>query len=512
MIRSQKLYPLVLIWTILCISSSESQEKSYSWISSPARAQLERDPTLIPRGKGFLFVPTMSSPLNEPRYRVFRGNSEVAEANPGTGILLNPGNYEVFIGSGSIAQMMSRTVKVKDGMTTLVKPFWAGLVINVIDENRSSINESYELYWQDQQENYGVGFGIEEERGEAVKTWLLPPGVYTVLNVGDNLSTTRKFSVRLQPGELIQRNIVVDSNNSAFIGFFPPTMQGMLVQGMTSNWKTSWQLSGSSQFSTSQNTEAEDRHILSLSAQLFGRSTYNSARTFANIRLIFEEGFTGQQGDGVRKSIDKFDLRGTYIYRGFSERFGPYLRGELATKLFAKTVRFEEPRTIFEIAANNTGDTTNVFRNIDEYELSPALSPLELRQGFGINAQLVRSLPVNLAMRIGLGASQNFVSDTYYLDQGRQTIRSLETTTSIGMETLLVLDSRPSRFVSLDSELELLIPSLKTSNWELSWENRCRILLSRYINLDLVVDVDRRKPLLRMQSEQQALLRFVYLL
>ena len=103
-------------------------------------------------------------------------------------------------------------------------------------------------------------------------------------------------------------------------------MQGMLVQGMTSNWKTSWQLSGSSQFSTSQNTEAEDRHILSLSAQLFGRSTYNSARTFANIRLIFEEGFTGQQGDGVRKSIDKFDLRGTYIYRGFSERFGPYLR------------------------------------------------------------------------------------------------------------------------------------------------------------------------------------------
>ena len=287
-------------------------------------------------------------------------------------------------------------------------------------------------------------------------------------------------------------------------------MQGMLVQGMTSNWKTSWQLSGSSQFSTSQNTEAEDRHILSLSAQLFGRSTYNSARNFANIRLIFEEGFTGQQGDGVRKSIDKFDLRGTYIYRGFSERFGPYLRGELATKLFAKTVRFEEPRTFFQIAGNNTGDTTNVFTNIDEYELSPALSPLEFRQGIGINAQLVRSLPVNLAMRIGVGASQNFVSDTYYLDQSRQTIRSLETTTSIGMETLLVLDSRPSRFVSLDSELELLIPSLETSKWELSWENRCRILLSRYINLDLVVDLDRRKPLLRMQSEQQALLRFVY--
>ena len=53
----------------------------------------------------------------------------------------------------------------------------------MIDDNRTSVNESYELYWQDQRENYGIGFGIEEERGEAVKTWLLPPGVYTVLSV-----------------------------------------------------------------------------------------------------------------------------------------------------------------------------------------------------------------------------------------------------------------------------------------------------------------------------------------
>ena len=106
----------------------------------------------------------MSTPLNEPSYRVFQGNDEVTEANPGTGVMLPPGFYEVFIGSGSIAQMMSRTVEVREGMTTLVKPFWSGLVINVIDANRTSVNESYELYWQDQQENYGIGFGIEEER------------------------------------------------------------------------------------------------------------------------------------------------------------------------------------------------------------------------------------------------------------------------------------------------------------------------------------------------------------
>ena len=79
----------------------------------------------------------MSNSLNEPSYRVFQGNDEVTEANPGTGVMLAPGYYEVFIGSGSIAQMMSRTVEVREGMTTLVKPFWSGLVINVIDDNRT---------------------------------------------------------------------------------------------------------------------------------------------------------------------------------------------------------------------------------------------------------------------------------------------------------------------------------------------------------------------------------------
>ena len=504
-----RLLHLLIIFFCMGASLTQAQDKSYSWISPPSRAQLERDPSLIPKGKGFLFVPAMSNPLNEPSYRVFQGNDEVTEANPGTGVMLAPGYYEVFIGSGSIAQMMSRTVEVREGMTTLVKPFWSGLVINVIDDNRTSVNESYELYWQDQRENYGIGFGIEEERGEAVKTWLLPPGVYTVLSVGDNISTTRKFSVRLEPGELIQRNLVVDTSTLRFIGFYPPTLQGLLGQGRSSNWKTSWQLSGSTQFTTSQNTTGNDLSIFSLSAQVFGRTSYNSENTFANIRFIVEEGFTREEGDAFRKSIDDLDLRGTYIYRGLSDRFGPYLRGQISTKLFSTEARFDQPQRLSQI--NTKGDTTALF-NISEFTISPALSPLEFSQGFGINAQLVRSFPLNLAMRVGLGARQTYVFDTYDLSQDRTTARQIETATSTGLETLLVLDSRISRFVSLDSEFELLIPGLRTKAWEFSLENRWRIQLSRYINLDLVLDVQRRKPILRLQSEQQALLRFVYLL
>ena len=165
------------------------------------------------------------------------------------------------------------------------------------------------------------------------------------------------------------------------------------------------------------------------------------------------------------------------------------------------------PQRLNQISTN--GDTTALF-NVSEFTISPALSPLEFSQGFGINAQLVRSFPLNLAMRVGLGARQTYVFDTFDLSQDRTTARQIETATSTGLETLLVLDSRLSRFVSLDSEFELLIPGLKTDAWEFSLKNRWRIQLSRYINLDLVLDVQRRKPILRLQSEQQALLRFVY--
>ncbi|MXW78950.1 MAG: hypothetical protein F4Z57_08185, partial [Gemmatimonadetes bacterium] len=272
------MYKLLYILIALPLLVGPARGDSYTWIAPPGRGQLEQDPTLIPKGKGFLFVPTMTGSLNEPSFLVLQGSKPIREASPGTGVLLSPGSYKLLVGSGTDLQMMLRTVPVQEGMTTLVKPFWAGLVINVMSENRASINESYELYRESSQENYGLGFGVEEERGEAVKTWLLPPGVYSVVRVGDNVSTTRKFSVRLEPGELVQRNLVVDTSDNTFIGFYPPAQYGLLAQVADSRWKTSFQLSGSPRLSTSQNTTGADRSVLSLSAEIIGSSVYNTDR------------------------------------------------------------------------------------------------------------------------------------------------------------------------------------------------------------------------------------------
>ena len=500
------MYKLLYILIALPLLAGPALGDSYTWIAPPGRGQLEQDPTLIPKGKGFLFVPTMTGSLNEPSFLVLQGNKPIREASPGTGVLLSPGNYKLLVGSGTDLLMMIRTVRVQEGMTTLIKPFWAGLVINVMSENRTSINESYELYRESSQENYGLGFGVEEERGEAVKTWLLPPGVYSVVKVGDNVSTTRKFSVRLEPGELVQRNLIVDTSDE-FIGFYPPAQHGLLTQVVDSRWKTSLQLSGSPRLSTSQNTTGADRSVLLLAAEIIGSSVYNTDRHYANLWLDFEEGFTREEGDDFRKSIDKFEVRATYIYR-LSKRIGPYLRGVFNTKLFATDDHFDPPHNLLV----RDGDQIESKMGIGEFTLSPPFSPLELRQGIGINSQVISSFPLNLDMRVGFGAWQNYVTDTFDLNSSRTVARKLQDTATTGLEAMLLLRSRFSRFPSLDSEFDLLIPATATDTWEFTWENRLRLPLSRFANLVVVFDFERKQPIQRLQSEQQVLLRLNYLL
>ncbi len=493
----------LLILVLASLTALPARADESTWIT-PARVQLNQDPTLIPRGKGFLFVPAMTAPREEPNYQVFQGGKEVASKKPGTGVLLPPGSYQILIGSGSGYQMMKKSLPIVEGWTTLLKPDWAGLVIDVIDETRTSINETYELFGEESQENYGLGRGVEEERGEGVNTWLLKPGVYNVVKVGDNVTTTRRFSVRLMPGELTRFNLVIDSGTNDFVGFYPQRqLQG--TGRISPTWKATWELSGSTQFNTSQNRGTGDDRSVSLSVQVFNRSRYRTEKNFAALRLILEEGGTKVGSAAFRKSIDKFELRATYIYR-LSRRIGPYLRGVLNTKLFATDQPFDEPRDFAKLSA--AGDTLALEPGAQEVTLSPSFFPLRLRQGIGINSQLIQSFPLNVDLRFGLGARQTYVSDSFELSGDENSATKLTTSTSIGLEALLITGARIGRFVDLNSEVDLLVSSRRIDSWVFSWENRWRIFLTSFINLDIVADIERDETRKQFQATEQVLLRF----
>jgi len=463
--------------------------------------QLARDPLLIPKGKGMLFVPAMSVPLgNEQPYQVRQGGRGIQSASPGRGVLLDPGVYEVLIGSGIDAQRMQYTVEVAEGSVTLMKPDWSALVIDVIDASRTSVNESYELLGASG-ESYGLGLGIEEERGERVRTWLLKPGVYHVVKVGESFSTIRKFSVQLLPGQLSQRNLSFNEELGEFIGFYPrPALQAGAAETRSVTYQT--EVSGSTTANTSQRTAGEDRTALNVSVQVFNRTRYSTPRNFASIRFIFEEGVTKEGDETFRKSIDRLEIRGTYIYR-LSRQFGPYLRGVFNTDLFSDDFRFSADTTFVRL--NSRGDTLATFRG-PEVTISPSFSPLIFRQGVGINSQLFRTYALNMDVRLGLGAKQTFVSDEFELAGLSAT--KLKTQTSTGLEALLVMDARLSRFANLDSEFDILMNSRDMGKWVFRWENRLRIFLTSFINLDLVADLEREETLRRLQAREQVLLRF----
>ena len=491
---------------VLFVAVAAADESS--WSAPPGRVQLAEDPQLIRKGKGMLFVPMMSVPHgNEPSYQIYRkGGDLVGSASPGSGVLLPPGSYRVRIGSGAISQMIKKTVEVVEGSSTLLKPDWSALVIDVIDQTRTPVSESYELYQEETQENFGQGLGIEEERGEKVRTWLLKPGVYHVVRVGESFSTIRKFSVRLEPGKLVQRDLVYDASSGNFIGFYTRPMLPYGTARIAKNVTSQTELSGSTLFHTSQNTAGEDMSSTSLSLQVFNRTRYSTEKHFANLRLIFEEGATQEGDDAFRKSIDKLELRGTYIYR-VSTAFGPYLRGVLNTKLFRDYVSLERPFEGDFIKYSARGDTLGTIRET-EVPLSPAFFPLRLRQGVGINSQLVRSFALNADVRLGFGARQTYVSDSFELASSQRSATELENAFSRGFEAVFITDARLAKSINFDSEFDILIPGGNRDDWVFSWQNRLRIFLTSFINLDLVGDLEREETLKRLQGREQILLRF----
>jgi hypothetical protein len=70
------------------------------------------------------------------------------------------------------------------------------------------------------------------------------------------------------------------------------------------------------------------------------------------------------------------------------------------------------------------------------------------------------------------------------------------------------MDARLARYITLDSEFDILITSRDTDDWFFTWENRMRIALTSFINLDIVADLEREQTLRRLQGREQLLLRF----
>lgn len=496
----------VFLFTLFgIVSLSKAQEST--WESPPISSQLEMDDTIVPIGKGAVFVPSMTDPLNEPVYGVLASGRIVQNSNTGHRIVLVPGTYTVVYGSGTTDQMMQKTVQVQEASTTVVKPDWSGLVIDVIDKTRLEIREYYELFSLTTGAAYGIGQGVEEGLNEKLRTWIVPPGTYKVVKPGDNINAVTNFgTIRLLPGELIRATLVIDSKTFNFLGFGFLTTTRMGPR-LNHKWNSRSELSGNAllNYIPSGLSPTESNTNATATFQWLTDARYESGRHIFPLWSNIEEGLSLQGSKDIRKYIDRAELRLTYIYR-FNDFINPYLRFSAASSFFRTTHRFDSPTNYSEVDAK--GDTVRTVHGADNIKLSNPFSPIQLKQGFGATSTLIKTVPVNISLRSGFGARQTFAREAYVFNKDSNVLVPVVETNLTGVEWLLLGDMRFKGYALVTTQFDLLTPKPSRSTWIYDGEVRIRFNLTGNISLLLTIEYFKNETVNKVQSSYQTLLRF----
>ena len=503
-----------LFWSLVILYNATYAQKvrQYNWIAPPPKYQLDQEGIDDIKGLGRLFLPAMTNSDFEPVYTVLYHDSIIKVQKMGKSVFLRPGEYTVILGSGTINQMIRKQIKIRAEETRILEPEWCGLTVRIIDEARNWLKEPYEVYRLPGGEALGIGYGADEQLGENPQTWILEPGIYKIVKLGEHVNTYMNFAtVRLLPGELIQYTIVMDSDTKNFIG------SGILLSeiakpGIT-NWTTYGALYGSFTLNRANDvTSKEKQTTMAFVAQLDYNLKYSTHRHFFLSRGLIEEGWNMQHKQNLFRSyLDNIRLKNTYILY-FLSGLGVYGRFFLETNLFETTHYYDEPRTVFLYDKN--GNLKQQLYKVREVVVSPFFSPLELKEGIGINFSLIRSLRANFNIRVGMGSRQNFNRRLYTQSADNDTVFFEKSSAYLrGPEASVIGNYRIFRNIMITSELDVLIPSGSNNELVYDWENNLNYRLSKNISIDYTLRIKRDPTIISyVQTQHILLLRYSFML
>ncbi|MCK5760350.1 MAG: hypothetical protein KAH33_03595, partial [Candidatus Delongbacteria bacterium] len=184
-----------LLMAILIINVFSKQHDS--WLSDPIQKQLITESRDDQLGFGRLFIPTMSKSEWEPTIKIYSSESMVCdEKSIGKSIFLKPGKYTLVFGSSiDTYDKIQKRFVIHEQQTTIIKPEWSGLLVDVINENLEKIRFGYEILHLSTGIPVGTVYSREENDYEEVRsTWLLPPGKYKLVKQGEPFNTIQNFT------------------------------------------------------------------------------------------------------------------------------------------------------------------------------------------------------------------------------------------------------------------------------------------------------------------------------
>jgi hypothetical protein len=455
-----------------------------TWDAPPLAEQMAGGDNFIPMGKGGIFVPRLSSEGTSPDINIRDAKGRlVASGNAGTTFRVEPGMYTVILGSGTHSQRMIRTVSVEEGKTVPVIPEWSALTVETVDSMAIPFRGEYELVRIDEFETYGRGFGANPDLGEVVKSWVLKPGTYKILGIGQGFNSLTNFvTVRLVPGELCRVLLVQDSITYRILG--GGTVEVTPRSRLTSHWKYGANIGGNIKFNSEINRAAKDTSA----STLFGLLstvwlTYDRNPTEWQTRARLDEGFnfTGFNFGDPKTDADDFLLNSLFIWRILTW-FGPYARAELRTTFLPRqSIRDESNPSFCILDQDYYADAPiPLFDSNRSFRSDPSFSPTIIDAGIGANADVFNFPFLETRLRAGFGSSYSYLPERYaitdstrvkwhdslmrdrYLQQvNRSVILFTEKATTdfgFGPQASISGMLRIGRMVTADAELKLFAP------------------------------------------------------
>ncbi|MFT4622343.1 MAG: hypothetical protein ACI8PZ_000999 [Myxococcota bacterium] len=447
----------------------EEEVNPYEWNAPTVAEQLaEIDPSELPLAKGGIFVPTLSDPANEPPVLVV-DQDKVRTGRTGEVIPLRPGSYVVIISSGSPKQGVAVPVEVFKGEVTAVPVQWGGLRVEVVDSKLVPQRAGYDVIHSLSREPYGTGFGVDTLQGESLRTWLLPPGLYRIVQPGGNYRSRTDFAtVQVPEGGFVRYRLVVDTDTGEFrgAGVVLPGEFGSVNVG-DDRWFNSMVIGADGSLTQTRN-QVGDINRTVVSGQVFWDTqlVYSWDPHFLSLLTQVEEGISqdrpqGDDPEPLLKTRDSARADVLYTYF-FSKIIGPYIRGGLDTQVFPTRELMVEDTTIVVNQNEEEINERAVLAN-ETFRVSGAFEPTVLREGAGMNIRMANTKALTFNLRLGLGLRQNLYGGALLLDDDDATPNRIEyervgSFGQRGAESTIIANARLPGFAVYSTDLELFVP------------------------------------------------------
>ena len=438
-------------------SAPTAAQQSATWLTPAVDEQLSRDRTLIPIGKGALFIPSYTEPRREPEVAIFNATGkEVKTGQTGERIALDSGSYTVRFGSGTTGQQYAVKVDIEEGHTTAVPPTWGGILVETLLPTGEYIEGQYEVIRMDKWINYGKGHGLKEERLQDIKSWVVPPGLYRISKPGEGFNSLRNYiTVQINPGELSQLELIFDKAGGDIVAGGIKTLSARVKVG--SNWSYGARVGGNVNLNRNTDESGVRTEALQVSSDIRLKVLFDNVLYLGSNELLLQDNFSKERGRPFSVTSDIATARTNWVRR-FNPWLGPYVRGSVESHIFPKKSTHDTIRIITDAhVPGNLPDTTR-YVNSRDFEIAPSLDPLKLAEGMGVNIEFLSRYYLEANTQVGLAGRQNLVFNSYVAEN--DSLFSLgKSKYEIGIENTLNATLRLGSQATLDLRTEIFAPN-----------------------------------------------------